>query len=104
MTEGALLDAIVDMAKLLGWHCSHFRAARTSDGWRTPVQGHTGFPDLVLLRPPRLVFAELKTAKGKVHFDQATWLNGFRACGPSIETYEWRPVDWEAGRIEDALR
>ena len=103
MTERELQDAIVDAAKLLGWHICHFRPARTSDGWRTPVQGHTGFPDLVLLRPPRLVFAELKGVKGVVGFDQATWLNGLDAV-PHVEQYLWRPADWELGQIDEILR
>ncbi len=105
MTESQLQTAIIDVAKLLGWRVMHQRPARRLDGsWRTAVEGHEGFPDLVLLRPPRLIFAELKSKKGALTQDQAIWLNSFRACGPSIETHEWRPIDWEAGRIEDVLR
>ena len=64
MTERDLQDAVMEMAKLLGWRCVHFRPARTLHGeWRTAIEGHAGFPDLVLLRPPRLVFAELKSKK-----------------------------------------
>jgi hypothetical protein len=103
MSERELLDAVVDAARLLGWRVMHQRPGRTLDGWRTAIQGHPGFPDLVLLRPPRLIFAELKTKRGRVHFDQATWLNGLDVV-PGVEQYVWRPIDWEAGRIEDALR
>lgn len=104
MTERQLQDAIVDVARLFGWRIAHQRPARTNEGWRTAIQGHAGFPDLVLLRPPRLIFAELKSKKGQLTQEQALWLNGLKVSGPSIETYEWRPQDWEAGRIEDALR
>lgn len=104
MTERELQDAIVDAAKLLGWRVMHQRPGRVADGWRTSIQGHQGFPDLVLLRPPRLIFAELKGKKGALTQDQALWLNSFRACGPSIETHEWHPADWELGTIEDTLR
>ena len=105
MTERELQTAIIDCAKILGWRVAHQRPALRADGtWRTAIEGHQGFPDLVLLRPPRLIFAELKSTKGALTQEQALWLNGLRVSGPSIETYEWRPADWEAGRIEDALR
>jgi VRR-NUC domain len=104
MTERELQDAIIQAARLLGWRVMHQRPGRTLDGWRTAVQGDEGFPDLVMLRPPRLIFAELKSKKGVLSQAQALWLNGFRASGPAIETYEWRPQDWEHGDIEDVLR
>ena len=104
MTERELQDAIIETAKLLGWRIMHTRPARTQIGWRTPIEGHAGFPDLVLLRPPRLIFAELKSKKGRLTQDQALWLNGFRASGPAIETYEWKPKHWESGEIEEVLR
>jgi len=50
MTEQQLLDAIVQAAKLHGWMVAHFRPALTAKGWRTPMQGDPGFPDLVLAR------------------------------------------------------
>jgi hypothetical protein len=51
----------------------------------------SGFPDLVLLRPPRLVVAELKTETGRVTVAQWAWLDDFAACG--AESYVWRPSD-----------
>jgi hypothetical protein len=63
----------------------------TAHGWRTPVQGDgKGFPDLVLARPPRVIFAELKTAKGKLGPEQENWLAALTAC-PGVEVYVWRP-------------
>jgi hypothetical protein len=103
ISERELQTAVIECAKLLGWRVMHQRPARTLQGWRTPLEGHAGYPDLTMLRPPRLVFAELKSKKGRVHFDQATWLNGFDAV-PGVEQYLWRPADWETGKIEDVLR
>jgi len=106
MNERELQKTILDQARLLGWRIAHFQTARSMrDGraFMTAQQGHRGFPDLVLLRPPRLVFAELKTAKGRVDFDQATWLNGLDAV-PGVEQYVWRPEDLRAGVIEEVLR
>lgn len=53
---------ITDLAEILGWKWAHFRPAQTSKGWRTPVAGPlgAGWPDLVLARGRRLIFAELK--------------------------------------------
>lgn len=103
-SERELLDAVVELAKLLGWRVAHQRPARRLDGrWTTAIQGHPGFPDLVLLRPPRLIFAELKAISGRVDFEQATWLNGLNNV-PGVEQYLWRPAQWELGEIEDVLR
>jgi len=88
---------VIDLAAFLGWRCAHFRVARTARGWRTPVQGHNGFPDLVLARDGRVLFAELKAGKGKATADQLAWLN---AIGDNA--YLWTPKDWPA--IEAVLR
>jgi hypothetical protein len=105
-SERELQAAVLELAKFLGWRVHHVatsRALRDGMAFMTAQQGHRGFPDLVLLRPPRLVFAELKSKRGQVHFDQATWLNGLEAV-PNVEQYLWRPIDWQAGRIEEVLR
>ena len=52
-----------------------------------------GFPDLVLVRNDRTVFAELKTDKGKLSVAQDGWLNLLR--GTSNEVYLWRPSDMD---------
>ena len=105
MSERELQSAVIEMAKLLGWRVMHTRPARMLDGrWRTPLQGHEGFPDLVLLGRRGCSSCELKSEKGKLTQEQALWLNGFRASGPAIETYEWKPKHWESGEIEEVLR
>jgi hypothetical protein len=57
VTEADLQATILDAARLLGWRACHFRPARTTRGWRTPVEGDPGFPDLTLAKagvvPPR---------------------------------------------------
>ena len=103
MSERELQSAVIEMAKLLGWRIMHQRPGRTLEGWRTAIEGHPGFPDLVLLRPPRLIFAELKSKRGRVDFDQATWLNGLNEV-KGVEQYCWRPADWELGTVEEVLR
>ena len=103
MNEAELLKAVLDHAKFLGWRVAHFDPGRGRDGRPfTPQRGHVGFPDLILLRPPRLVVAELKSEKGRVDFAQATWLNGFETVA-GVEQYVWRPDDWPDG-VDAVLR
>ena len=81
--EKAWMAEVIRTAEQLGWH----RYYHTFDSRRSPA----GFLDLVLLRPPRLVFAELKVGDGRVTKDQAGWIADLRACG--LEVYVWRPAD-----------
>lgn len=94
-TESQWQKVVLAYAKLQGWHTAHFRAAMMRSGkWATPVQGDgTGFPDLVLVRGCRLIFAELKSAKGKVAPAQTEWLT--RLMGAGAECFIWRPKDWD---------
>lgn len=116
LREADLQDAIVEAAMMLGWKVMHTRPARTGKGWRTPLQGHRGFPDLVLLRPPRLIFAELKSLSGKLTPEQEGWLdalelvaeNGAADRGPfehvAPETYVWTPRHWRSGLVTETLK
>lgn len=91
MTEDELLSAVVAMARLRGWRIHHSRPARRKDGgWSTPITGDKGLPDLICVRAPRVIFAELKTELGRCSPDQHSWLGALRSC-PGVETYLWRP-------------
>lgn len=81
MTEAAFLRAVRDLARIYRWESYHPFLSRWSE---------CGFPDLVLARPPRLLFAELKTDRGKTTPDQDRWLELLRGC-PG-EVYLWRPA------------
>jgi hypothetical protein len=72
-TEQACTSKIIAAARLAGWRCAHFRPARTEKGWRTAVEGHAGFPDLVLVRGRRLLFVELKRKPYKLTDAQLAW-------------------------------
>jgi len=93
--EADLLGQVLQLAKVFGWARAHFRPAKTEHGWRTAVQGDgAGFPDLILVRPPRLVVAELKAARGRLEADQQQWLDWFRSV-PGVDVHVWRPADWD---------
>jgi len=84
---------VIKIAKSLGWYVNHALPGKGRNKHLTLFIGKRGFPDLVLCRPPRLIFAELKSERGKPSTDQMEWLDALRACG--VEVYLWRPSDWE---------
>ncbi len=95
MTEKQLQQAVMDLARLLGWRVFHTFIS---------VRSAPGFPDIVGIRASdgRLFACELKSARGKLTPAQEAWLADFRATG--AETYVFRPEDWHSGRIEEILR
>lgn len=89
MTEEEYQQRIIDTALLRGWRVAHFRPAKTSRGWRTPMQGHTGFPDLVLARQGYVIVPEVKTDTGRLRPGQREWIDALGA-----HARLWRPRDW----------
>ena len=105
MSEDDLLASVIDLAHALGWLCHHTRPAWTAKGYRTPVQGDNGFVDLVLSSWRRVIFAEVKSEKGKLSEDQESWLAALGdAANEQLGVYVWRPSDWFDGTIEAVLR
>lgn len=97
MTEGQLLDTVMELGKFHGWTVTHFRPSWTEHGWRTALSGHKGFPDLVLARNGVVLIAELKTEKGRVTKEQQRWAT---AIGEQYRL--WRPSDLD--QIKEELR
>ena len=93
VTEADLLAAVIELALLRGWAVHHCRPARTSKGWRTPIKGTPGFVDLVLARDGRLLFVELKSARGKLSAGQEEWIKALRLHGDLV--FVWQPADWD---------
>lgn len=87
MTEKEFQSWLVDLAHLYKWKTMHIlRPKGTEAGW----------PDLVLIKAPRLIFAELKTMKGKATAAQTWWGNALvevAAANSTIEYHLWRPSD-----------
>jgi hypothetical protein len=95
--ETAFQACVLEVARLAGWRSLHIRPARRADGsWRTPVAGDgKGWPDLTLVRPPRLLFCELKSERGKLRPEQSDWLDALRLL-PQAEVFVWTPADWDS--------
>lgn len=84
ISEKALLERIRHTAQLHRWRCYHTHDSRRSE---------PGFPDLVLVRGDRLIFAELKTDTGRITPAQLAWLTALEQC-PGVQAHVWRPRDW----------
>ena len=85
-TEAQFQAAVIELATRAGWLTHHEYDSRRS----TP-----GYPDLVLVRAPRVLFIELKTQRGRVRPEQRAWLETLLNC-PGVEVALWRPADWQA--------
>lgn len=74
-TEAECQRTIVHGARLCGWYVHHNRPAQMRSGrWSTPIIGHVGFPDLVLVHPVAgLWFVELKRRPNKLTDEQRAW-------------------------------
>jgi len=79
--EATFQAQVIDLAKRYRWLAYHTRDSRRSE---------PGFPDVVLVKD-RVIFAELKSAKGTMSPAQIVWRDALRAAG--AEFYEWRPSD-----------
>lgn len=84
---------VVDLARVHGWLVHVERPARTANGWRTPISGHAGWPDVVLCHPARRMFlvVELKSEVGRLSPEQEAWLHALTVAG--VDARVWRPQD-----------
>ena len=103
MSEAELQAAVVELAQLLKWRVAHFRPAMNARGeWRTAVAADgAGWPDLVLVRD-RVLFRELKSARGTLSVEQQDWAHTLKLAGADWDV--WRPAQWLDGTIERELR
>jgi len=92
ISEKAFQAQVLDLARLSGWLVYHTHDSRRSA---------PGFPDLVLVRPPVVLFAELKSEEGRLRPEQRDWLEAMWGCG-DVEARLWRPSDWP--EIEGMIR
>ena len=113
ISERELQASVIEYANLLGYLVFHAHDSRREI---VDAQGQSrligdekmkGFPDLVLARPPRLIFAELKAEVGKLSRDQFVWRTVLEACSRPqycggcgaifdgmVEYYLWYPSSW----------
>lgn len=100
MTEAALQEHVLYLARFYGWLPYHTHDSRRSQ---------PGFPDLVLASEllGLLVFAELKTEKGRQTAEQKEWervLTLVATAGTGIAYHLWRPRHLHDGTITRTLQ
>jgi hypothetical protein len=105
LSEAHFQRQVEQLAKYYGWRTYHTHDSRRS----TP-----GFPDLVLVRGAELIFAELKTDKGRLRPEQRDWIADLQAVSTELcevlcaatgaagihsdlamDVYIWRPADFD---------
>ncbi len=105
ISEKDFLKQVIDAGHLFGWLAVHFRHALQRDGkYLTPVQADAaGFPDLILVHPiqKRIIWAELKSEKGRVSDKQFEWIKALAKAGQK-EVFVWKPSDFDD--VVDILR
>jgi len=96
ITEKQFEAQVKDLAKLFRWKYYHT--------WRS-IHSPAGFPDCVMIRDGLIIFAELKSEKGKLTEEQEAWIKELEAvAGHSlgVMVFVWRPSD--INRIVEVLR
>lgn len=90
LSEKEFQAQVLSLARIGRWRVYHTFDSRRSE---------PGFPDLVLVRGERMIFAELKTEKGRVSAAQKGWLTALGVVadwpGSPLEVELWRPSDWD---------
>ena len=106
MSEGQLLALVLEYAEIRHWHRHHTRPAWTSKGYRTPIQGDIGFPDLCLARKDKIIFWECKAIGGKCSPEQATWIEILTCVAKLTKRViagVITPHEWDSGAIQKIL-
>lgn len=98
-SEKEFASWVKDMAAAYGW--TVWYTQQSGPGRGMGPHSPAGEPDLRLIRPPRVVFAELKREKGKTTSLQNEAQILLDLC-PGVEVYLWKPSDRTA--IELRLR
>lgn len=90
MTEAQFQAKVIAAARQQGWLVYHTYDSRKSE---------PGFPDLVMVRRPRMICAELKVKPNKPSPEQLAWLEELAACNGD-NAFVWYPEDWDEIVVE----
>jgi hypothetical protein len=107
-SEKQFMAQVIELATWLGWRHWHDQATNAPSscwncGRRTVVPRNApGHPDLLLIRRPRVIWAELKAEGEHPTSDQQSWLDELAASNQ--EVYLWTPTPACWRQIEQALR
>src|ERR1017187_10566901 len=85
------VEALADGYGLMWHNCRDSR-------W---CEGHSGFPDLVIVGLGGVIFAELKSWTGRMSPDQTMWRYALECTGALF--YLWNPTHLMSGAIDTVL-
>lgn len=86
---------ILDAAKIAGWRRHGERPAMSKKGYRTPIKGEAGWPDLVLVKAGWMLAVELKRRPNKPDPEQIEWLRALDKVPGIIAMLVWVPEDMD---------
>lgn len=104
-SEKQFQSRVMKKARACGWMVAHFNDSRKMVKRKTkagkivyiPIgdKDAAGFPDLVLVRPPDILFWELKKEllSNTTSPEQDKWLDTLAMCGASVRVM--RPSNWD---------
>lgn len=99
-SEKIWMDKVIHIALMCGWQVDHTPPMRYPNG-AVRTGGLRGKPDLCLIHPAGrgIIWAELKTEKGRLSPEQVKVIGSLKANG--AEVYVWRPsqIDLVAERL-----
>ena len=86
ISEADFQEALVEYAEMWGWLVWHDNDSRRNDA---------GFPDLVMVKSGKIIFAELKRQKRyTIKPKQLEWIEALGlAAGPNVMATFWFPSD-----------
>lgn len=94
-TEAEFQSQVIELARTCGWRTLHIRRSIGKGRRWTTTTSLVGWPDLVLMRPPRdLLFIELKVPPHRLTPEQAEllcYLDRFEFATARV----WTPDDWD---------
>jgi hypothetical protein len=91
VSEASFQRQVEALGRFYGWRMAHAPDNRPGRNGRVQAVA-SGWPDLVLCRPPELLIVELKRDTTYPSPAQRAWLDDLTECG--VEVYVWRPRDW----------
>jgi hypothetical protein len=79
--EDEWVAAVGDLLDAFGWRWHDTYPTRRTLGRWSSEDAARGIPDLIAMRPPRVVFIETKTESGRLRPEQESWIEGLRLSG-----------------------
>lgn len=87
--------SILEAAELAGWRRHGERPAQSKKGWRTPIKGEPGWPDLVLVKGRWMLAVELKRKPNAPDDDQLAWLAALGNVPGILPLLVWVPEEMD---------